>query len=404
MSCFAKMRVLQVNNQLELGGAETVMHQLHAGLLAHGDESRICVAHGSGYPHDVTPLYPRVLSRLYHSRFHELTDRLFPRKAWMDRNFKGLAGCDADLIHLHNFHGDYASVASLAYVAGHKKMVWTFHALWGVTGGCDHPGDCTRYQQRCGNCPQLGQWPVGDVDRTREQLAEKLELLSGLPLHVVAPSQWLADIVRASQVGRGWKVHTIPNGVDPSIFAPVERKPEKPNILIVNRNFSDKLKGYPMVEEALSSIDPAGVRIILAGADTAAAAEALGPRFDCRDLGYIRDRGKLARLYAEADIFLFASEAENFPCAVLEAMAAGCCAVATPTGGVREQIIDGQSGLLASEISGEALGEALRVALADPALRARLGSAARARVIENFTEERMIARYLEVYREVLDAS
>jgi glycosyltransferase involved in cell wall biosynthesis len=322
----------------------------------------------------------------------------------MDRTFREVAGNDADLIHIHNFHGNYASIASLAHLAAHKKMVWTFHALWGVTGGCDHPRDCTRYQKSCGNCPQLGQWPVGDVDHTAEQLAEKMALLSRLPLHIVAPSRWLAEIVTASQVGRSWKVHTIPNGVDTELFAPEQHNSAKTTILIVNRSFSDKLKGYPMVKEALSQIEPSGVRIVLAGADSDAAADALRPRFDCRDAGYVRYRRELAGLYAEADIFLFASEAENFPCAVLEAMASGCCVVATPTGGVKEQITDRQSGLLASEITGEALGMALRVALTDPALRARLGAAARARVIENFTEEQMVARYLEVYREVLDAS
>jgi glycosyltransferase involved in cell wall biosynthesis len=395
------MKVLQVNNQLLLGGAETVMHQLHNGLLVHGDQSRMCVALGAGYPHDVVPFYPRILSRFYHSRFHDFTERCFPRRTWTDRSFRKLARSDADIIHIHNFHGNYASIASLGRVAASKKVVWTFHALWGVTGGCDHPRECIRYQERCGACPQVGQWPVGAEDHTAEQLAEKLALLSGLPLHVVAPSQWLADIVSASQVGREWKIHTIPNGVDPAQFAPAERKSEKISILIVNRDFADSRKGYPMVKQALLMVEPAGIRVVIAGGNSQSAAAELGRRFDCRNAGYVRDRETLAKLYAEADIFLFASEVENFPCVILEAMASECCVVATPSGGVVEQVQDRTSGLLACAISGEALGEALRVALGDEELRIRLGRAARQRVIENFTEERMIARYLELYRDVI---
>jgi glycosyltransferase involved in cell wall biosynthesis len=242
------------------------------------------------------------------------------------------------------------------------------------------------------------------VDRTAEQLQDKLKLISGIRMHIVAPSQWLAGIVAGSQVGEGWRIHTIPNGVDPAQFAPGERNSNLTTILIVNRDFSDSRKGYPMVKEALSMIDPNGVRLVLAGQGSAVAAVELSLRFDCRDAGYVRDRLALAALYAEADIFLFASEAENFPCVILEAMASECCVVATPTGGVVEQIENGRSGILASAISGNALRDALRVAVADAALRVRLGKSARERVIDNFSEERMVSRYLALYEEVLGGS
>ena len=397
------MKVALVNNQLQLGGAETVMDQLHRGLLKEGHESRIYVAEGKTYPVDVVPLYPRLLSRLDQSRLHPLMARLFPRYSWTDQSFRKLAESDANILHLHNFHGNYASIRSLAHVAAGKKVVWTFHALWGVTGGCDHPRDCQRYQEKCGACPQVGQWPVGAVDHTAEQLQEKLARLSGLPLQIVAPSRWLAEIVRGSQVGRGWKIDVIPNGVEPGQFArKAERSSEHMTILVVNRDFADKQKGYGMVREALSMIAPAGKRIVLAGGNSGPAVAELSGRFECLDAGYVRDRDVLAKLYAEADIFLFASPAENFSCAILEAMASECCVVATPTGGVVEQIEHGHSGLLARDISGESLGDALITAVGYGELRRQLGKGARERVIENFTEARMVRSYFDLYREVLD--
>jgi glycosyltransferase involved in cell wall biosynthesis len=396
------MKVIQVNNQLHLGGAETVMHQLHEGLLNAGHASLLCVAEGKTYPPGAMPLYPRLLSRFYHSSLHPLTDGVFPRFRWTDSRFRGLAESDADVVHLHNFHGNYASIESLAHLAARKKMVWTFHALWGVTGGCDHPLDCLRYQDQCGACPQIGQWAVGPVDHTAQRLREKLTWLSGLPLHVVAPSRWLAEIVRGSQVGRRWRVRTIPNGVDPAEFSgPADRAREHGTILVVNRNFADERKGYGMVKEALSMVEPDGKRIVLAGQNSARAAAELSRRFDCRDAGYVRGRDAMARLYAASDIFLFASEAENFPCVVLEAMASACCVVATPTGGVVEQIEHQRSGILSRDISGEALGDALRLALSDGAAREEIGKAARERIIANFSEERMIGSYLDLYREVM---
>jgi glycosyltransferase involved in cell wall biosynthesis len=72
--------------------------------------------------------------------------------------------------------------------------------------------------------------------------------------------------------------------------------------------------------------------------------------------------------------------------------------VATPSGGVTEQIQDGVTGLLARDISGSALAAALARALADGALRRRLGQAAEA---ADFSEEAFVERHRRLYTEVL---
>jgi glycosyltransferase involved in cell wall biosynthesis len=127
------------------------------------------------------------------------------------------------------------------------------------------------------------------------------------------------------------------------------------------------------------------------------------PGWDCESVGYVTEVETLARLHRAADIFLFASPAENFPCAVLEAMAAGSCVVATPTGGVVEQIEDGVSGILAQEVSGPALGQALLRALNNLSLSRSMGEAARARVVRDFNETLFLDRHRKVYAEILAA-
>ncbi|MGB8355038.1 MAG: glycosyltransferase [Chthoniobacteraceae bacterium] len=397
------MKIALVNNQFQLGGAETVVGQLRSGLVARGHAVELHVAHGKGCPPDVHPLYPRLLIRLYHSRFNGIAEKVAPRFEWMDAAFRRLSKSDADIIHLHNFHGDYATIASLAHVASHKKLVWTFHALWGVTGGCDHPRACLRYLEKCGDCPQVGTWPVGELDGTATQLEEKLALLANKPIHVVAPSEWLAGIVRKSKIGCRWNVHHIANGADLAGFQPRFREPGGVvTVMIVNRNFSDEQKGFGIALEALGRVSGSGIKIILAGQNSGWAASRIPSQFEVMDAGFVKDRAKLAELYAMADIFLFASPAENFPCVILEAMASGCCVVATPSGGVVEQIDHGRSGLLAGEISGQSLALPLQNALASGELRSSLGHAARQSVIQNFPEHRMVDEYLELYRKVID--
>jgi glycosyltransferase involved in cell wall biosynthesis len=398
------MKILHVNNQVRLGGAETVVRQLLRGFPG----AQLAVADGKTFPPDVHPLYPRPLARLYHTRLHGLVERAAPRKVWTDRAFRNLANGPHDVIHLHNFHGQYASIESLAHLARRKPVVWTFHALWGVTGGCDHPRDCRRYLSACGQCPQLGRWPLGTLDDTEAQLAAKLALLADLPLHIAAPSRWLAQAVRESRVGRGWTVREIPNAVDREFadFLPAEapsRGAAGASVLIVNRNFRDEQKGFPITRAALEAVARLAnkrPRLILAGENSDWAASQLSD-WECESLGYVPEPAALAALQIRADIFLFASPAENFPCVVLEAMAAGGCVVATPTGGVVEQVEDGVSGLLAGEISGPALAEALGLALSDPTLRARLGASARVRAQREFAENIFIERYRKLYEEVL---
>jgi glycosyltransferase involved in cell wall biosynthesis len=286
---------------------------------------------------------------------------------WTNRRFAKLRNDPADIIHIHNFHGDYASIEALAGLIGVKRVVWTFRGLWGITGGCDHPKGCPGYLRECGHCPQLGLWPIGDVDRTTEELYRKIATLAGLTLNVIAPSRYFYDAIRSSQIGRGWNVHHIPNGIDSNRFTP-QIKSHRLKILIVNRNFQDPHKGFNVVQEALNLMEPAEVELIFVGSNSSWAIAQLKKGYRTRDLGYIGDRERVAELYAQSNIFLFASPAENFPCVILEAMASGCCVVATPSGGVVEQIMDGENGFLAGEISGSALANAL-----DRALRSRDG-------------------------------
>lgn len=408
------MRIAFINNNFQLGGAETVVRQLHFGCREAGHQSHLHVAQGKNYPRGigVRPMYPRLLSRIQHSRFHGIAERLAPRNRWTNHAFRKLAGSRADVIHIHNFHGHYASIESLSYVARRKPVVWTFHRFWGITGGCDHPGDCRRYLEACGQCPRVEEWPICGVDNTAEQLQQKLEHLAGAPLHIVAPSKHLARMVATSRVGRRWKVDRIPNGVAPEQFSFLRKHdpdfreslridPDATAILIVNRDFQDSLKGFETIRPALLQIQPKGLQFVFAGGNSAWAIRQLPVSFRCADAGYVSSRATLAALYEAADILLYASPRENFPCVTLEAMSAKCCIVSTPTDGVTEQVEHGISGFLAASFEPDALATALKCALANPDQMRSCAENARERVEAEFSEKAMLDRHLALYREML---
>lgn len=408
------MRIAYINNYYQLGGAETVMRQLHAGMTRYGHQSQILVADGKTYPrgHDVFPLYPRLLSRLEHSRLNRTVSKYVPRSRWTDHAVRRLANSSYDIIHVHNFHGLYASIETLADLVRAKPLVWTFHRFWGVTGGCDHPFGCLRYKSGCGECPQVGNFAVGPNDQTSEQWRMKMRLLRPLPLTIVAPSEHLANLVRSSPIGENWNTVIIPNGIDTSSFNSSRKRspqlrvrlgldPGKTIILFTNRNFRDPIKGWPVVREALNCVSPTGLQIVLAGGGSSWAMTQLSSAWDTVDLGYLSNREMLARVYEVADIFLYASSGENFPCAILEAMASSCCIVSTPVDGVLEQVVHSESALLSETNDGQSLARCLTEALRDPNRLVELGSAARDRVMRLFSEEQMNHSHEKLYQDLL---
>ena len=84
-----------------------------------------------------------------------------------------------------------------------------------------------------------------------------------------------------------------------------------------------------------------------------------------------------AALYAAADLFVLPSFFEGQPLALLQAMSAGCCCLASDIAGHRDLIEPRRNGLLHPAGDAEALASQMAECLANPALREELGSAAR---------------------------
>lgn len=135
-------------------------------------------------------------------------------------------------------------------------------------------------------------------------------------------------------------------------------------------------------------------------------AEQLGVADRVVFLGEVPDARLRALLHA-ADVFVLPSidRCEAFGIVQLEAMACGKPVVSTdlPTG-VRFVNQHEVTGLLAPPGDAPALAAALNRLLDDPALRARMGDAGRARVTEEFDVARMVAQTVAIYDDVLRQS
>jgi glycosyltransferase involved in cell wall biosynthesis len=102
---------------------------------------------------------------------------------------------------------------------------------------------------------------------------------------------------------------------------------------------------------------------------------------------------------SQMDIFLFASNWEGLPMAIVEAMASGLPIVATDIAGVRELVQHGINGYLCSVGDINALVGACVQLIRDDALRARMGSASKRIAEEQFSESVMLGKYSAVYHQ-----
>jgi glycosyltransferase involved in cell wall biosynthesis len=109
------------------------------------------------------------------------------------------------------------------------------------------------------------------------------------------------------------------------------------------------------------------------------------------------ERDDVPALLAGFDVFAFPSLFEGLCLAVIEAQAAGVPVVATPVGGIRETVVDGETGLLVPRQDPPALAAAVCRLLEDEALAERVAGAARTRVHERYSVERVVEATLALY-------
>jgi glycosyltransferase involved in cell wall biosynthesis len=111
-------------------------------------------------------------------------------------------------------------------------------------------------------------------------------------------------------------------------------------------------------------------------------------------------RDDVPDLLASFAVFAFPSSFEGLCLAVIEAQAAGVPVVATPVGGIRETVIDGETGWLVPPRDAAALAERISWVLHHPAEARAVAAEARRRAREGYSEGAMVERTLALYREM----
>ena len=420
------MRVIHLSTYDQYGGAALAAARLHAGLRALGHESTLFARQKRGqWPETRTYSYPMGLSerlrrrvrRFQIARDHRPYRRTRPNTVELftdDRTQFGASavaqiGTGWDAVHLH-WVSDFVDYgAFFASIPQQAPVVWTLHDMNAFTGGCHYDGGCGRFAEACGACPQLGSQRAEDLSHAIWQ--RKAAALANVPsgrLHIVTPSNWLAEQVRRSSLLGRFLIQVIPNGVDTETFAPLDRSTARAALrlpldarvaLFLAAEPRETRKGFTLLQQALTGLrDQPDLWLLSAGGRLAEL-----PPIPNLHLGRIEHPRLLALAYCAADVFVIPSLQDNLPNTVLEALACGTPVLAFEAGGIPDMVRPGSTGVLVPAGQPDALRDALITLLDNADTRAALGQQARKVALAEYTLERQAHAYAALY-ESLEAA
>ena len=273
----------------------------------------------------------------------------------------------ADIIHLHWPTWVVTPVQIREFLDAGKKVFITLHDMAMFTGGCHYAGDCTQFQTACMKCPQIN----NRFDLAAAGFEDKLAAYGRNPgLHVITLCGWMDGLAKSSKILAEATFHRIPNPIETTVFAPLsaERRRELRHalgiedrdlaLLFGNFDNAETRKGSAILQKALKQLSAdarltKGRRVFLMGFGRDAH-EGLSGDFIRVDLGNIEMDDVLAGIYGLADLFCFPSVEDNYPNSIIEAAACGTPSVVFATGGMRDMVEHGVTGIQVHDVGSSA--------------------------------------------------
>ena len=312
----------------------------------------------------------------------------------------------ADIVHAHWIGDNYLPIQQFSKI--NAPIVWTLHDMWGFTGGCHYSADCTRYTQHCGNCPQLKQSSPGDISNQINTL--KAQSWQNLPLTVVCPGHWLADCARHSTVLKNKRVEVIANGIDQTIFKPLDKPtareafnlPQDKKLLLFGAfgGTNDPRKGFNYLAETLNLLsqrDVSDIELVTLGATQP---QPIDLPFPIHQITWLSDTVSMALLYSAVDVVIVPSTQEAFGQMASEAFACGVPVVAFSATGLLDIVDHQENGYLAQPYAPDDLANGIQWVLDDPARYTQLSQHAHQKALTAFDIHHIAEQYHTLYQEV----
>jgi glycogen synthase len=318
------------------------------------------------------------------------------------------AGIDADIVHLHTWYTHFAGIAAkLNYGI---PMVLTVHSLEPL-----RPWK----REQLGGGYDFSLW----IEKTAIEMADAV---------IAVSRETREDVLRLFNV-KPERVHVIYNGIDLDEYQPSPSKaaltkygvdPNVPYVLFVGR--ITRQKGIVHLVRAIEHMNPGFQVVLCAGApdtpEIAAEMKAAVESVQARRPGVVWIQQMVSvpekiELYSHAAVFCCPSIYEPFGIINLEAMACETAVVASAVGGIKEVVVEGETGFLVpleqmKESPFEAthpeqfsrdLAARINQLMADEDLRKRMGRAGRQRAEQIFSWRAIAHQVHDLYARLIES-
>ena len=259
-----------------------------------------------------------------------------------------------NIIHLHNLHSNFINLKLLFnYINKHNIcVIWTLHDCWSFTGHCPYFDivGCDKWQTECYSCKMYTEYPATKFDNSKKMYNQKKKLFTSVKnMTIVTPSQWLADLVQKSYLGK-YPIKVIFNGIDLNKFRPrISNFRKKYNLeekfIILSVAFSWGFrKGQDRIEKLANALDTK-FQIVMVGITEN---EVNSSNIIC--ISKTDNQEQLAEIYTAADVLLNPTREDNFPTVNIEALACGTPVLSYGAGGSAEAFNE-KSGMIVNDDS-----------------------------------------------------
>lgn len=417
-----RIKILTVNVSDSSGGAARAAYRIHKAVMNAGVEGQFLVK--NKYLADASVIavdsfdkkYPfsniiryvqhKIKNKIQQARWRPYANRedVFMSDLRSSAIHGALQKIDFDILHLHWVNLRFLDLNELVRVR--KPIVWTLHDSWPFTGVCHYFYDCKHYHETCGTCPHLHSGRENDLSHaiwlSKQKIYEKLDL------HIVSPSNWLADAARHSGLFKTFPVSVIPNPIDTAFFSPGNREeacaalgldPTKKYLLFSAMNaLKDKNKGFSQLVVALGLLekryDISGLCLLIVGSSEMKTISDI--KIHIQNLGIIKDDKAMIQVLRAATITITPSLSENLSNGIMESMACGTPVVAFNIGGNADMIDHLQNGYLADELNTDDLARGIEWCL-EPERNEMYSQNARNKVLQNFNSEKIAGMYMDLF-------
>lgn len=325
---------------------------------------------------------------------------------------KRITQINPQIIHTHWINAGFLSVMDLSKLAkNNKRIVWTLHDAWPMTGGCHLYYQCDRFVRGCGHCPQLGS--NANYDLSSLGIKRKADLFKKINPIFIAPSKWMANQAKSSYLLSGFRVEMIPHGLDANSFKPINKQEarkylgiptDKKLILFgASNSVADPRKGFSRLIESLAALKNSKIsneiEVLIFGGRSSIDSKSIG--FPVHSFGHLSDDISLSLVYSAADIFCAPSSEESFGQVVIESLSCGTPVVAFESTGFIDTIIHMNTGFLAKPLDTLNFASGIECLLQDGVRLKQMSINARASVLDKFDSVLMARRHKELYDEIL---